>query len=166
MNLKIILTAITDPHQNLAFEEYLFETADEDTATMYLWTNASTVVIGRNQNPWRECKVELLEKDGGKLSRRTTGGGAVYHDLGNLNFSFIMSKEAYSVQRQLGVIIEAVRSLGIDAEFSGRNDILACGRKFSGNAFAVRKNGALHHGTLLINADMDMLTHYLTVSEK
>ncbi len=154
-----------DPWRNLALEECLLSACGERDAYLYLWQNAQTVVIGRNQNPWRECRTELLEQEGGRLARRITGGGAVYHDLGNLNFSFIAGKAVYDVPRHLKVVLEAVRSVGVQAEFSGRNDILSNGRKFSGNAFAHRQNGSLHHGTLLISADMTLLGRYLQPSQ-
>ena len=155
----------TDPWRNLALEECLLARCGEYDATLYLWQNAHTVVIGRHQNPWRECRTELLEQEGGRLARRITGGGAVFHDMGNLNFSFIAGSAVYDVARHLKVVLEAVRSIGVHAEFSGRNDILSDGRKFSGNAFARRQNASLHHGTLLIAADMKMLGRYLQPSQ-
>lgn len=154
-----------DPWRNLALEECLLDACGEQDAILYLWQNAQTVVIGRNQNPWRECRTELLELEGGRLARRITGGGAVFHDLGNLNFSFIAGKAVYDISRHLKVVLDAVRRVGVQAEFSGRNDILSEGRKFSGNAFAHRQSASLHHGTLLICADMGMLGRYLQPSQ-
>ena len=157
-------TVCHDPWRNLATEECLLARCRQGDALLYLWQNAHTVVIGRHQNPWRECRAELLEQEGGTLARRITGGGAVFHDLGNLNFSFIASNEIYDLNRQLSVVLEAVKSLGVEAAFSGRNDILAEGRKFSGNAFARKAHASLHHGTLLVAADMPNLARYLQVS--
>jgi len=154
-----------DPHYNLAVEQYLLEHVREGQCILYLWQNEQTVVIGKNQNPWKECKTALLEQEGGKLARRLSGGGAVYHDLGNLNFTFLMPQAAYDLDKQLTVIQTAVQSLGIPAERSGRNDILADGRKFSGNAFYKNGQQAYHHGTLLVDADMDKMSRYLSPSK-
>lgn len=154
-----------DPYYNLAVEQHLLETVGEGTCILYLWQNQNTVVIGKNQNAWKECRTTLLEKEGGHLARRLSGGGAVFHDLGNLNFTFLVPQADYDLDRQLTVIQEAVRSLGIQAERSGRNDVLAEGRKFSGNAFY--KNGiqAYHHGTLLVDVDTQRMSRYLNPSK-
>lgn len=154
-----------DPHLNLAIEQHLLETVEVGTCILYLWQNQNTVVIGRNQNPWKECRTTLLTEEGGHLARRLSGGGAVFHDLGNLNFTFLMRQEDYDLDRQLRVIQEAVRTLGIPAERSGRNDLIALGRKFSGNAFYKNGKQAYHHGTLLVDADMDKLSRYLNPSK-
>ena len=154
----------TAPYRNLAREEALLLACDRGEAgfpCLYLWQNEHTAVIGRCQNAWRECATERMRADGCKLARRTTGGGAVYHDLGNLNFSFIVPRAQYDLARQLGVIAGAVRSFGVECAFSGRNDLLCGGRKFSGNAFRFLKNAALHHGTLLLRADFARMARYL-----
>ncbi len=130
---------------------------------MYLWQNRRTVVIGQNQNPYSECNVAQLEADGGFLMRRRTGGGAVFHDLGNLNFSFVVPYEMYDTTRQFAVLQRAVESYGLDTEISGRNDVLCQGRKFSGNAFAKGRQQRLHHGTILIRTDVEQLQRYLKV---
>jgi len=163
---RIIRTSTYDPWWNLAVEEFLLERVQPGQCILYLWQNDKTVVIGRNQNPWRECRTEMLESDGGKLARRLSGGGAVYHDMGNLNYTFIAGRDVYDTERQLGVILDAVRSLGIPAEKSGRNDITVNGRKFSGNAYCMRKNSAYHHGTILVSTDFEKLSKYLQVSEE
>ena len=162
---KLYESASFDPTLNLAIEEALL-LHHAQKPTLFLWQNAHTVVIGRGQNAWKECRVSKLEEDKGILVRRTTGGGAVYHDLGNLNFSFVMPKEIYDVARQLNIIKKAVAQFGIEAELSGRNDIIIkdSGAKFSGNAFRKTKDSALHHGTILFNVDMQNLGLYLAPS--
>ncbi|MGI6175864.1 MAG: lipoate--protein ligase [Christensenellales bacterium] len=152
-----------DPYANLAMEERLFERFGAHGAALYLWQNAHTVVIGKNQNAWSQCRLEALIAEGGKLARRTTGGGAVYHDLGNLNFSIILPKQDYDLMRQLGVVLAALAAFGLKGEFVGRNDLLLNGCKFSGSAFRFDRMRALHHGTLLVDVNMDRLSRYLTV---
>ncbi|MDK2932735.1 MAG: lipoate---protein ligase [Clostridiales bacterium] len=168
MNLKtrILYTKTFDPWWNLAVEEYLLDSVQKDQCILYLWQNQNTVVIGKNQNAWRECRTKLLEKEGGKLARRISGGGAVFHDIGNLNFTFLMNRENYDFEKQAGVILTAVQKLGIAAEMTGRNDLTIEGRKFSGNAFCFRKSNAYHHGTILVSVDINKLTRYLQVSEE
>lgn len=151
------------PFETLAAEEALLE-SQRGGIFLLLYRHQPSVIIGRTQNAWAECRTDLLTAEGIPLARRISGGGAVYHDSQNVNFSFIASPDIYDVERQLKVILRAVRSLGIRAEFSGRNDILAEGRKFSGNAFCVRREGAFHHGTLLVDTDGEKMTRYLSVS--
>lgn len=158
------ITSCTDPYRNLAAERWLLEHTPAGSVTLYLWQNKNTVVIGRNQNPWAECNMALLRKDGGHLVRRLSGGGAVYHDSGNLNFTFLTDAATYDLDRQLNVILTALQSLGIKAYKSGRNDILVDGRKVSGNAFYTSGSKKYHHGTLLIDVKTDVMAKYLTVS--
>ena len=164
-HLQAFIGAGTNPHRNLAIEEYLTDTVPEDTLIVYLWQNRHTVVIGRNQNAWAECRTAELERDGGTLARRLSGGGAVYHDMGNLNFTFSLRTQDYDLRRQQSVIVEACRSLGIPAEISGRNDILTNGCKFSGNSFYSHNGCSFHNGTLLLSVDMANLGKYLTPSK-
>ena len=156
----------TDPYRNLAIEKHLMDTLPEETAILYLWQNSHTIVVGRNQNPWYECRVNDFLESGGRIARRLSGGGAVYHDLGNLNFTFVVPKTEFDVPRQLSVIRLAVAAFDLEAYQSGRNDLLIGDRKFSGNAFYKAGHSAYHHGTLLVESDMAVLGQYLTPSEK
>ena len=155
-----------DGWQNLAMDEYFLDHLSAEDTLLYFYVNQNAVIIGKNQNPWKECDIAAMDRDGVQLVRRISGGGAVYHDVGNLNFSFILGKERYDVQRQLEVILKAVRSFGIDCEFSGRNDLLADGKKFSGNAFCARGELRQHHGTLLLQTDLGKLQNYLQPDPK
>ena len=162
--IQIIIGNQYNPHLNLAVESSLLDEGQQEVVTMFLWKNQQTVVYGYNQNPFTECNVDLLLSEGGHAARRRTGGGAVYHDLGNLNFSFVAHKKHYDVQKQLKVIQTALRYFGLETEVSGRNDILFVGRKFSGNAFGIYKERRLHHGTILIKTDGEKLAKYLKVN--
>lgn len=155
-----------NPYKNLAVEEYLLLHCGDTECILYLWQNQNTIVVGRNQNAWKECLVSRLQEDGGYLARRLSGGGAVYHDLGNLNFTFLVRKDNYSVERQLDVILKAAQKLGVSAEKSGRNDIMVDGKKFSGNAFYEQGTYCYHHGTLMVNVNLGELSKYLTVSKE
>ena len=163
--LQVVISNQYDPFLNRAVESYLTDRQEEGIVTMYLWKNQQTVVIGYNQNPYSECNVKLLLDEGGHLMRRGTGGGAVYHDLGNINFSFIADKSLYDVTKQLSVIQDALLSYGLQTEISGRNDLTFQGRKFSGNAFAKGQCNDLHHGTILIKTDGAMMQRYLIVDK-
>lgn len=161
--IKIYDNASLNPYHNLAVEEYLMMHTGDSELIVYLWQNEHTIVIGRNQNVWQECKVSEFTKDGGRIVRRLSGGGAVYHDLGNLNFTFCVKKADYDVDKQLEVILTAVQLLGINARKTGRNDITIEGRKFSGNAFYRTGQYCYHHGTLLLDADTEKMVQYLNV---
>ena len=152
-------TGSTDPAYNLAFEETVLNRRREG-AILILWQNDNTVVIGQNQNAEAEIDRAFVETHNIRVVRRMTGGGAVYHDLGNLNYSFITDAkdaENLTLQRFTQPIVDALRGLGLHAEASGRNDILVEGRKVSGTAQRMVKDRILHHGTLLFNANPDMI---------
>lgn len=163
---RLYVSTSQDGWRNLAVDEYFLDHIAPDEAMLYFYVNSNAVIIGRGQNPWAECNLARMEEDGVQLVRRITGGGAVYHDCGNLNFSFIMGEGRYDVQKQLNLILNAVRAMGIPCDFSGRNDLLASGRKFSGNAFCSRGHARQHHGTLLLNADLEKLQNYLNVDPR
>ena len=160
--IQFYTSETVDPYVNLAKEKMLLDAVEADALILYLWQNQNTVVIGKNQNAFSECRTELLKEEGGRLARRLSGGGAVFHDLGNLNFTFLCATENFDVDKQLTVIQRACTLAGIETERSGRNDVLADGRKFSGNAFYHSKGYSYHHGTLLIAADAEKMTRYLT----
>ena len=163
--LSYFISSSTNPYLNLAVEEYLLETVKPNQLILYLWQNERTVVIGKNQNAWKECRFQELEADGGHLARRLSGGGAVFHDLGNLNFTFLVPAADYDLDKQLKVIELACEKLGVKVERSGRNDILADGRKFSGNAFYKNGPRAYHHGTLMVDVDREKMGRYLNPSK-
>lgn len=151
-----------DPYINLATEKHLLMTAPKNAAVLMLWQNQNTVVIGINQNPYAECRCTELFESGARLARRETGGGAVFHDLGNLNFSIVTPSDEFDLARNFEVIIFACKMAGINAQISGRNDLTANGFKFSGNAFLHKNGMSLHHGTLLINADFEKMSEFLS----
>lgn len=161
-----ITSASLNPWFNLSIEELLIKNVRKDETILFLWQNRDTVVIGRNQNPWKECNVKKMNEDKIKLARRLSGGGAVYHDIGNLNFTFVMEKDNYNLEKQLDVILKGVNSFGLNAVFSGRNDILLDGKKFSGNAYYFDDESSYHHGTILINSDISKLSNYLNPSKE
>lgn len=163
---QLYVSTSQDGWRNLAVDEYFLDNIAPEDAMLYFYVNANAVIIGRSQNPWAECNLARMESDGVQLVRRITGGGAVYHDCGNLNFSFIMGEQRYDLQKQMNLILNAVRAMGIPCDFSGRNDLLADGRKFSGNAFCARGCARQHHGTLLLNADLNRLQDYLNVDPR
>ncbi len=159
----IIQNKSTDPYFNLAAEQYLIDNCDEDI--FMLWRNDRTVVIGNNQNAYAEVDREYADTHGISVSRRLTGGGAVFHDLGNVNFSFIIPSDSKGIdfKKYTAPIIESLKKMGLPAELSGRNDILVDGRKVSGNAQCVRNGKVLHHGTLLYSADLSKVAGVLRV---
>ena len=159
MAVYYLQTGSTDPAYNLAFEEYVLKNR-RDGALLILWQNDNAVIIGRNQNAEAEINRPFVEQHHIHVIRRNTGGGAVYHDLGNLNYSFITDAgdlQERSAARFTQPVVEALKALGLDAESSGRNDILVSGRKVSGTAQQLYKGRILHHGTLLFDSNADMI---------
>jgi lipoate-protein ligase A len=168
--VRILVSETFDPWFNLATEDYIFRDMDPEVQILFLWRNDSTVVIGRFQNPWSECNTEKMQLDNIKLARRQSGGGAVYQDLGNTNFTFLSSKNSFDKSVNNSIIIKALAHFGIEAFSSGRNDLMVKSsdgeKKFSGSAFKETKDRAFHHGTLLIKADMGKLADYLNPNKK
>ena len=157
----------TNPYFNLAMEEYLFNLEDNESYVL-LWQNEPTIVVGKHQNTAQEINSEYVKEKRIHIVRRITGGGAVYHDLGNLNFTFIikgMENSEFDFKKFTMPIIKALGRLGVESELSGRNDITIDGKKFSGNAQSVKQGKLLHHGTLLFDSRMEELVKALKVSE-
>lgn len=153
----------TDPYFNLALEEYLLKHSDDDEYFV-LWINEPCIVVGKNQNTLSEINIDYVNENKIKVVRRQTGGGAVFHDLGNLNFTFIVKDDGKSFtdfKKFVKPIIGALNELGVRAEFSGRNDLLIDGKKFSGNAQCKYKHRVMHHGTLLFSSDIVNLSDAL-----
>ena len=161
MKLRILKSAVTNPWFNLATEDWIFNTLNPDSHTLFLWRNSETVVIGRSQNPWVECKIDKMKADDVFLARRQSGGGAVFHDLGNTNFTFLSPKDDYDQDANFTIIINALKKLCIEADLSGRNDMQVGDKKISGSAFKHAADRSFHHGTLLVNANMQKLGDYL-----
>lgn len=154
-----------DPFYNLALEEYLVKNSQEEI--FMLWQNDNTIVIGRNQNTLSEINYDYVKENNIHVVRRMSGGGAVFHDIGNINFTFILNSESdfSNYAKFTQPIIDFLKTLGADASLSGRNDLVIGDSKISGNAQYMYKNRILHHGTLLYNAEENKLTASLKVSE-
>ncbi len=155
--LKIVVSPVRDPHWNLAWEDVWLDTASTAPPICYLWRSRPAVIIGKNQNPWRECHPAALARRGIMLARRISGGGAVYHDEGNLNYAFFMPRTQYTADTVFGWIAGLLARWGVPTERLHRTGLAVAGRKISGNAFCYRRNAVLHHGTLLVAADLSAL---------
>ncbi len=162
---RILISDSTDPWFNLAVEDTIFRSMPANQRVLFLWRNADTVVIGRAQNPWRECKTDRMAEDNVKLARRQTGGGAVFHDLGNTNFTFMAGKPEYDKSVSTAIVLDALRRIGIHGSENGRNDLVLEDqhgvKKFSGSAYRETIDRGFHHGTLLLSADLSRLADYL-----
>ncbi|MGG4546968.1 lipoate--protein ligase [Rossellomorea marisflavi] len=159
---------ITDPRINLAIEEYALKNLDINESYLLFYINEPSIIIGKNQNTIEEINTDYVEKQGLHVVRRLSGGGAVYHDLGNLNFSFITKDDGdsfHNFKKFTEPVIEALNKLGVKAELSGRNDILAEGRKISGNAQFSTRGRMFSHGTLLFDSEMENVVSALRVKK-
>ena len=163
--MRYLTNPCTDPHRNMAFDEFCLEQLPLDEPVFYLWRNRPSVIIGLNQNAYGEVNLPFLEAHGITLARRVTGGGAVYHDLQNLNYSIV--GRSGDLERDypgyLHYFCDALRQLGVPAQLSGRNDILVGGRKVSGYAKRVWRDRLMIHGTLLYDVDLTTLSQALSV---
>ncbi len=159
--MLIVRSQSTDVYRNLALEEWLLDHAQGRGPILFVCLNDPCVVIGKNQNPWRECRLTLMEAEGVPLARRVSGGGAVYHDPGNLNVGVIVPRTEYIEQKQYDLIFQTLETFGINASKAGKNSLAVEGRKISGQAFCFRAQHVLHHGTLLVDADLRRLGRYL-----
>ena len=168
--MRYLLNNSTDPYFNMALDEFCLENIVLDEPYFYLWRNRPSVIIGLNQNAYSEVNLKYWEENGINLVRRVTGGGAVYHDLQNLNYTIVSpichpERSEGSMERSEGStpapIVAALRQLGVPAELTGRNDIFVEGRKVSGYARRVSKRQEIIHGTLMYDVDIDTLTHVL-----
>jgi lipoate---protein ligase len=162
MKMLIIKRHNTDPYFNLATEEYVLKNFDDNS--FMLWRNAPAIIVGKHQNTLAEINVDYVKKNNIPVVRRLSGGGAVFHDLGNLNFTFIQTGRQETLidfRKYTEPILEVLQKMGIDAMFEGRNDLTIGGRKFSGNAEHIWKNRVLHHGTLLFSSHMPNLAEAL-----
>lgn len=161
-----IINDAKDPCFNLALEEYVIKEMDPSVDYLILWQNSPSVIIGRNQNTVEEVNREYVEKHQINVVRRLSGGGAVYHDQGNLNFTFVTTSKdeiRNNFQRFTKPVVEALAQLGVSAEHTGRNDITIDGKKFSGNAQYYHQERVLHHGTILFDSDLEQVQKVLTV---
>ncbi|MBO1263830.1 lipoate--protein ligase [Proteiniclasticum sp. SCR006] len=151
--MRYIISENTDAYFNLASEEYLLKHTDEEI--FYLWRNDNAIIVGKNQNTLSEINVDYVKEKNIKVVRRLTGGGAVYHDLGNLNYTFIENKKKNfnDFRGFCEPITTALNEMGVEAEFSGRNDMTIEGKKFSGTAQCKYKDRVMHHGTLLFSSE-------------
>jgi len=169
MNALIyIINRSTNPFFNMALEEYLFTSDKFQQDIFLLWQNEKTIVVGRHQNTLEEINNEYVKTNSIEVVRRLSGGGAVYHDSGNLNFTFIkrnVNRQEINFNYFVQPVIAALAKLGLQADFSGRNDITIDGKKFSGNAQYFTSKGLLHHGTLLFDSDFGVLGKCLNVKE-
>lgn len=165
--MRYLQSPSTDPYFNLALEQHLFDTVGQTEAIFMFWQNDNTIVVGRHQNTVAEVNADFVRERNVKVVRRLSGGGAVYHDLGNLNFTFIAGGEegmALDLRLFCRPVAQALGELGVAAEISGRNDMTINGQKFSGNAQYKKQGRVMHHGTILFDSDLGLVGQALTVA--
>ncbi|KAG0703915.1 hypothetical protein DFH29DRAFT_914674 [Suillus ampliporus] len=163
---SIYLSTSTNPYFNLSLEDWLFRHAPQKEPLLLLYRDAPCVVIGRNQNPWKEVNLRTARAQGIPWVRRRSGGGTVYHDLGNTNFSIHVPRTSFDRGATAQVVLRAVRALGIDAHVNARNDLCVGGEKASGSAYKIVSGRAYHHGTMLISTRLETLGDLLRVGKE
>jgi lipoate-protein ligase A len=153
----------TDPSRNLALEQFVFDSLDRKHSYFMLWQNHNAIIVGKHQNTTEEINAAFVKEKGIRVVRRLSGGGAVYHDLGNLNFTFITDadRQGLNFAAFCGPIRNALLSFGVHVEIAGRNDMTVDGKKFSGNAQYIKEGRVMHHGTILYDSDMSILSRAL-----
>ncbi|WP_159648684.1 lipoate--protein ligase [Erysipelothrix aquatica] len=164
--MRYLKNPSTNPYFNLALDEYAMKHIDCDEDFFFLWQNEPSVIIGKNQNTAEEINQKFIDEKGIKIARRVSGGGAVYHDIGNLNFTFVINVDdpgKVNYKKFVQPVIDALASMGVKAEASGRNDILVDGLKISGNAQRMANGKLMHHGTLMFDVDVETLVEALNV---
>lgn len=164
--MKFINWKETDPEINLAFEEYVFDQMDKNDDYFLLWQNQNAVIVGKHQNTIEEINQDYVDKNKIKVVRRLSGGGAVYHDMGNLNFTFIVNEnqqKLFDFKSFTAPLVKALQAIGVDAAFNSRNDIAIDGKKISGNSQYARKGRVLHHGTILFDSQLEVIQAALKV---
>ncbi len=162
MQNQTLFSPYTGIHMNLALEQLLAKTILPGQRYLLLWMDEPSVVFGRFQNPWAECRIDLLESTGVVPARRLSGGGTVYHDLGNLNYSVVTQKGQMDIQGNLKTIAGALNGKGLDVHIGYRRDLFMGAYKISGSAFQVRREFEVHHGTLLVHTDLDRIQSLLS----
>ncbi|PAT01466.1 hypothetical protein CI105_06140 [Candidatus Izimaplasma bacterium ZiA1] len=161
---NVYISTLNNPFLNIAFERQLSETFT-DEVSLFLWQNEDCVVIGRNQNPLAECNLDYLKNNSIHLARRYSGGGAVFHDLGNINYTLVIKEKDYDLEKAKYFLLKVFEYLKLEVEFSGRNDMTIDGCKFSGQAYYSHKNMYVLHGTLLVDLKLSTLSKCLTPSK-
>ena len=163
--MRYLQSSSTNPYWNLALEQYVFDNLSPKEDYFMLWQNDNAIIVGKHQNTAAEINAAFVKEQDIKVVRRLSGGGAVYHDLGNLNFTFIADSEGagFDFSTFCRPVVNALKTLGVHAQISGRNDMTIDGKKFSGNAMYKKRGRVMHHGTLMFDSNLQILSKALIV---